>query len=409
MKSLLREGFISNALNYVVLYKIISRMITPIKKTKAFELGIVDEKGKILRKSKTLKTKEEKDALTKLDVFVFNLKRILGPLGRSTLANIAGALFLLKEQDNYDIFKEEENRFVLLESRYGEFLESLTNEDYIFMEEIANVVGTGEHMAGLVGDPPVHLKKKKKKKKKKDEEETIFVEEDAMSTQEIPRRNIKSLIGKSKSKIINKNITINSIANEIEKTLRRKYDIEIAVDKSSRVASGSILINAYYDPENDQNGDDVPIQIELKVSDPEVLLNLDNSMWMKFSNELADAIQHEYLHMAQYRNRGFVKTSDYKPKMSKELKDFYSSRVYLGNSDEIEAYALNISSELLNKYRTKQKAIANIKRLDKSLFTSSPNLFAYFMAFNFDSRHPVIRRLLKKVLLYIESQRPTRK
>ncbi len=406
MKSVLRESFISNALNYVVLYKIISRMIKPIKKTKAYELGIVDEKGKILRKSKTLKTKEEKDALTRLDIFVFNIKRILGPLGRSKLANIAAALFLLKEQDNYDILKDNENSFVLVESRYSQFLESLTNEDYIFMEEIANSIGDGSKLGGLVGDPPVDLKKKKKKKKKKkDEEESIFVEG---KTHEIPRRNIKSLIGKSKSKIINKNMTIRAIADEIEKTLRRKYDVEITIEKSSKIASGSIVINAYYDPENDKTGNDTAIQLELKVSDPEVLLNLDNDMWTKLSNELTDAIQHEYLHMSQYRNRGFVKTSEYKPKMSKELKDFYSSRVYLGNSDEIEAYALNISSELLNKYRTKQKTIANIKRLDKSLFTASPNLFAYFMAFNFDSRHPVIRKLLKKVLLYIESQRPSR-
>jgi len=404
MKSMLREGFLSNALNYVVLYKLISRMIKPIKKTKAYELGIVDEKGKILRKRKTLKTKEEKDALTRLDIFVFNLKRVLGPLGRSKLANIVGALYLLKEQDNFEILEGEENRYVLIESRYSDFVESLTQEDYLFIEEISNVVGTGEHMAGLTGEPPVDPKKKKKKKKKA-EKETIFVEG---KTQEIPRRNIKALIGKAKSKIINRNITIRSIANEIEKTLRRKYDIEITIEKSGRVASGSILINAYYDPENDKTGDDVPIQIELKVSDPEVLLNLDNALWMKFSNELADAIQHEYLHMTQHRNRGFVKTSEYKPKVTKELKDFYSSRVYLGNSDEIEAYALNISSELLNKYRTKQKTIANVKRLDKSLFRASPNLFAYFMAFNFDSRHPVIRKLLKKVLLYIESQRPSR-
>ena len=158
MKSVLRESFVSNALNYVVLYKLISRMIKPIKKTKAYELGIVDEKGKILRKSKTLKTKEEKDALTRLDVFVFNLKRILGPLGRSKLANIVGALYLLKEQDNLDILGDQENRFVLIESRYSNFLNSLTQEDYLFVEEIANAIGTGENMAGLVGDPPVHLK-----------------------------------------------------------------------------------------------------------------------------------------------------------------------------------------------------------------------------------------------------------
>lgn len=402
MRSELRESFISNALNYVVLYKIISRMINPIEKTKAYQLGIVDEKGKILRKSNTLKTQEEKDALTKLDVFVFNLKRVLGPIGRSKLVNIVGALYLLKEQDNLEVVGDEENRYVLIETRYSDFIESLTQEDYLFVEEIENAIGDGSSFAGLVGDPPVDIKKKKNKKKEKKKD---LIEG---KTQEIPRRNIRSTIGKSKSNIINRNITIRNIADEIEKTLRRHYNIEITIEKSSRVSSGSIVINAYYDPENDKNGEDPPIQIELKVSDPEVLLNLDEKMWTKFSNELSDAIQHEYLHMSQYRNRDFVKSSEYKPMISKEIKDFYNSQVYLGNSDEIEAYALNISTELLNTYRTKQKTIANVKRLDKSLFKASPNLFAYFMAFNFDSRHPVIRKLLKKVLLYIESQRPSK-
>ena len=404
MKSLLRESFISNALNYVVLYKLISRMIKPIKKTKAYELGIVDEKGKILRKSRTLKTKEEKDALTRLDIFVFNLKRVLGPLGRSKLANIVGALYLLKEQDNLEIFDDEENRFVLVESRYASFLDSLSREDYLFIEEIANAVGDGSNIAGLTGDPPVHPKKKKKKDKKKEKKDNLV----EGKTQEIPRRNIKSLIGTAKSKVINKNITIRTIANELEKTLRRKYDLEVKVEKSSKVSSSSIVVNAWYDDDNDRTGDDIPIRLNFIVSDPEVLLNLDEKMWKRFSNEVADAVQHEYLHMTQYRNRGFIKSSKYKPKVTKELKDFYNAKVYLGNSDEIEAYALNISSELLNTYRTKRKTITNLKRLDKSLFKASPNLFAYFMAFDFDSRHPVIRKLIKKVLLYIESQRPSR-
>ena len=404
MKSLLRESFISNALNYVVLYKLISRMIKPIKKTKAYELGIVDEKGKILRKRRTLKTKEEKDALTRLDIFVFNLKRVLGPLGRSKLANIVGAMYLLKEQDNLEIFDDEENRFVLVESRYASFLESLSREDYLFIEEIANAVGDGSNIAGITDDPPVDLKKKKKKDKKKEKKRNL----DEGKNKEIPRRNIKSLIGTAKSRVIKRNITIKSIANELEKTLRRKYDVEVKVEKSSKVSSSSIVVNAWYDDDNDRTGDDIPIRLNFIVSDPEVLLNIDEKMWHKFSNEVADAIQHEYLHMSQYRNRGFAKSSNYKPKIKKELKDFYNSQSYLGNSDEIEAYALNISTELLNKYRTKRKTVANLKRLDKSLFKASPNLFAYFMAFNFDSRHPVIRKLIKKVLLYIESQRPSR-
>ena len=110
--------------------------------------------------------------------------------------------------------------------------------------------------------------------------------------------------------------------------------------------------------------------------------------------------------MSQYRNRDYVKSSKYRPNISKEVKDIYSSQIYFGNSDEIEAFALNIANQLLNTYRSKKNTIANLKRLDKSLFKASPNLMAYFMAFNFDSRHPVIRKLMKKILLYIESQRP---
>ena len=34
----------------------------------------------------------------------------------------------------------------------------------------------------------------------------------------------------------------------------------------------------------------------------------------------------------------------------------------------------------------------------------SPNLFGYMGMWNFDSKHPVIKRLLKKIYQYINSQ-----
>ena len=403
--SFLRENVINNTLNYIVLYKIIMRMITDIKDTKAFKLGIVDKKGKILRKRRTLKTKEEKNALTRLDIFVFNLKRILGPLARSKLVNITAALFLLKEQDNLNNLEDFENRYTLLETGYSEFESSLDSKDLKMIEkmsetleeDIANVVGTGEHIAGIVGDPPV--KKKKKKVKKKDipddtkkikKSEKVY---EGATNIAISKKQIRGVIGLAKSKLVLKNISVKNIADEIEKVLRRKYDIEVSTKKSSNVTQGSIVINAYYDPDNDQKSE-TPIEIELAVSDPEVVLNLDSSMWNKFADQLSDAIQHEYLHMAQYRNRDFVKPSKFKPsKNSTEISGFYRTQQYLGNSDEIEAYALNISNELLNTYKTRKVAVAKLKRLDKSIFKSSPNLMAYFMAFHFDSRHPVIRKL----------------
>ena len=138
--SFLRENVINNTLNYIVLYKIIMRMITNIQDTKAYKLGIVDKNGKILRKRRTLKTKEEKDSLTRLDIFVFNLKRILGPLARSKLVNITAALFLLKEQDNLNNLEDFENRYTLLETGYSEFESSLDSKDLKIIEKMSETL-----------------------------------------------------------------------------------------------------------------------------------------------------------------------------------------------------------------------------------------------------------------------------
>ena len=43
--------------NLFVLYKIIRELSTPFKETKAFELGLIDEKGKLLKRPKTKKEK----------------------------------------------------------------------------------------------------------------------------------------------------------------------------------------------------------------------------------------------------------------------------------------------------------------------------------------------------------------
>ena len=92
-----------------ITYKIISTLVKPWKEQDAYKLGIIDDKGKVLRKAKTLKTTEEKNAYTILIRFVFNLKRLLNqvPGGRSKFASYAAAaVLLLKEEDNLN---EEDN------------------------------------------------------------------------------------------------------------------------------------------------------------------------------------------------------------------------------------------------------------------------------------------------------------
>tara|TARA_B110000444_G_scaffold97089_1_gene92139 strand:+ start:23037 stop:23615 length:579 start_codon:yes stop_codon:yes gene_type:complete len=73
------------------------RLLTmPWEKTAAFKTGVVDENGVRLKKPET---KEEKSGYTVFHKLVFNIRRLLGkiPLGKSTIARYAAALYLIKE------------------------------------------------------------------------------------------------------------------------------------------------------------------------------------------------------------------------------------------------------------------------------------------------------------------------
>ena len=71
----------------LIAYRLLKLLVTPFKKTKAYQMGIIDDKGKVLIKAKQFKNEipankraEAKKAYTLLIRFVFNLKRILSKL-----------------------------------------------------------------------------------------------------------------------------------------------------------------------------------------------------------------------------------------------------------------------------------------------------------------------------------------
>lgn len=95
------RGILTTGKDLFFLYTFIKKLSTPFRETKAYKLGIIDKKGKVLIKRKDLETKDQKNAYTILDTFVFNMKKILAkvPFANTRLATFAAALFLLKEEN----------------------------------------------------------------------------------------------------------------------------------------------------------------------------------------------------------------------------------------------------------------------------------------------------------------------
>ena len=90
----------SRGIDFLITYRVVKLLITPFDKQPAFKNGIIDEKGKVLKKYKTLKTEKERKSYPLLHRFVFNLKRILQRVGLgSKLGSFGVALALLIKED----------------------------------------------------------------------------------------------------------------------------------------------------------------------------------------------------------------------------------------------------------------------------------------------------------------------
>jgi hypothetical protein len=86
--------------------RFITLLTTPFNKTKAFELGLIDEKGKRDRKVK-LDTDAKKSAYTLFIRVVFNIKRLIAKVsgGDRVIGNLAAGLLLMKE--NYGVNEKD--------------------------------------------------------------------------------------------------------------------------------------------------------------------------------------------------------------------------------------------------------------------------------------------------------------
>ena len=84
-------GIVKRAADLVYTFRFLKLLVTSFENTDAYKLGLIDNKGKKLKKPKT---PEEKNAYTPFNRLVYNIKRLI-PAGK--LGSYASALYLIKE------------------------------------------------------------------------------------------------------------------------------------------------------------------------------------------------------------------------------------------------------------------------------------------------------------------------
>lgn len=148
-----------------IVYRILRMLVTPFDKTDAFRLGIIDAKGKLLKKAYQLKTVEERNAYTLLHRLVFRLKRIIEkvPVDNKKFLSFAAALALIREQyekGTEPINLEEMFLESLKQPHDTTLVEQFMADKYMksfkqFMEEDGGVAANNAAVTGgIAGLPP---------------------------------------------------------------------------------------------------------------------------------------------------------------------------------------------------------------------------------------------------------------
>ncbi len=154
-------GAISRTSDLFYAFRFLKLLVSSWDNTEAYKLGIIDDKGKLLKKAQDRKTPQEKSAYTVFHRLVFNVKRLLNklPFGQTKLASYASALFLIKENTDLtdeeirnvlnDVFEDLEETIDISESaQWFDKNNKLAPGTYTLVQEIASPK-TGEVIAHI--------------------------------------------------------------------------------------------------------------------------------------------------------------------------------------------------------------------------------------------------------------------
>ena len=217
-------------------------------------------------------------------------------------------------------------------------------------------------------------------------------------TQPSDMQSLKQQLKSFSDWLVQGNHTPKEITTELENSIG---DItSVRMELSPNVDKGDMNASAAYDQDDDEDGE-IPFEITLVFSDKEDRMTIQDPN--PLINRILDMMKHEMIHQKQARARDYEAFSQGKDRSNLATE-------YMSRGDEIEAYAMNIADELVRK-TDKDTALQLLRMAGKTAYFKdemgnllSPDLNAYMGLWKYDSKHPVIKRLLKRVYQYINTQ-----
>jgi len=207
----------------------------------------------------------------------------------------------------------------------------------------------------------------------------------------------------------------------IDKILKKVlsiFGLKFSKKRDKNATTNHPLLNGWY--KNSVGEDELDLTVQVLHHPQTTYYTMDQQTWDYFKERIVDVIEHEYRHHEQNVARNGEKPAKQRFLINQRHKsgirslqqvaqkkkgDVYSSKdwlediAYLTNKDEMDAFASNVASELLDTFGSKELALKRLKNFAKLKLKHSPSLDQYNIMFVPKSK--IMKKFIKMVTNYI--------
>ena len=213
------------------------------------------------------------------------------------------------------------------------------------------------------------------------------------------RESIALMVSLAGDKIVRKPLSLEKFHRIITKHIKKWMPVRSRKSREPQVISTYVYVGGAYYAEYDMNyKKSIELCFAYNLKDEEICLT--TRRFNRLCERIADVILHEVIHMRQARKRKFKSLPGYS-----SIAESTKKRVeqeYLGDPDEIDAYAFNMACELNDKFRGDMRQIVNyLNEEQKGRRRSYDTWRTYLKAFDYDQSHRIIRKIKKRSIYYL--------
>lgn len=216
----------------------------------------------------------------------------------------------------------------------------------------------------------------------------------------LDRESLYSYFYSLNARVVGKKLTHDQLHRLITNHVKRLLPIRIKKYIDAKIQQRLVYTGGVYYSEHDQK-DRPAIEVNFSYHPWDEHIKMTEYRWRKMSIRFADVVLHEMIHMRQFRARNFKDIPGYQS--TAEFAKDRKQQEYLGDRDEMGAFAFNIACEMIDRFGYDPTTISRYMDTNQARRHSNTWWFNYLKAFEFNHEHKIIRRMKRKIMTQLEN------